>query len=731
MNHLADTRAAALVAAMTLDEKIQLVTGYMGIPVAPGTSAENTGLLDLSDEMIPPPGAVGTDGFVPGIARLGIPDLHLAGAGIGLTSIIPGTRPNGGASVSFPSAMAQTSTWNPQLIREFGRRIGAEARAHGVNVMLGAACNLTIEPRSGRVFEYHGEDPLLSGSITREELRGTQDEGVVASVKHFAANFQETGRFVVNSVVEERALREGELLAFETALAEVEGEPGIGAVMCSYNKLNGTYTAESHYLLTEVLKEEWGFRGWVMSDWGAIHSTVATALAGMDQEFPHNHWYGVALKRAIASGEVPESRLNDMNHRILRSLIAVGILDESRPRPEPATEANLETAQRIAEEGIVLLKNEGVLPLSPGFAGVLGVVGSHADVAVPSGGGSGAVKPIGGDPIDAEAAEFPQFWLPSSFVEAMRSALPTAEVRFDTGADPQAAAAFAMGCDVLIVIAHQLTMEHFDLPDLHLPDGQDDLIVSVAATGKPTVVVLETGGVVLTPWADQVAAVLAAWYPGHRGGEALAAVLTGAVNPSGKTPATFPRSEDDLPHRKVFPMLPMPGKDGPAELTLVNMLTTQQGQYFDATYDEGLLLGYKWFDVKGKDVAYPFGHGLSYTTFSYADPAAVSTVDGIAVDVAIRNTGARTGAEIVQVYATLPTSSSAPRRLVGWIKVVLAPDEQRGVTVAIPLKNLATWSVAEKRWVPPRGVVGLDIAASSRDVRATTAIRIGGSASDD
>lgn len=717
-----DSRAAELVAAMTLEEKVQLVTGYLGVPIDPKHPVESDGLLGLSEAMTPPPGAVGSDGFVPGIPRLGIPDLQLAGAGMGVTSLVPR---EGGESVSFPSAMAQTSTWNPELIREFGRRIGREARSQGINVMLGAATNLTIEPRSGRVFEFHGEDPLLAGTITRQELLGTQDEGVIASVKHYAANFQETGRFVVNSVLSERALREGELLAFELALAEEDGEIEVGAVMTSYNKLNGTYASENHYLLTEVLKDEWGFRGWVMSDWGAAHSTVASALAGLDQEFPHAHWYGGRLKQAVEHGEVPLSRLDDMNHRILRTLIAVGVLDDRRKPPVKDVEGSMATAQRIAEQGIVLLKNNGILPLAPDFSGTVGVIGSHADRAVPSGGGSGAVRPIGGDPISAPDAALPQFWLPTSPVEALRAALPAADVRFNAGTDTAVTTQFAAESDVVLLFAHQLTMEHFDVPDLNLPDGQNDLIAAVAKAGRPMVVVLETGGVVLTPWRDDASAVLAAWYPGHRGGEALAAVLTGAVNPSGKLPATFPRSEDDLPHREVFPMPPLPGRDDPVELSLVNMLTEQQGAYFDAAYDEELLLGYKWFDARDKAVAYPFGHGLSYTDFAY-DDASVVVDDDIAVTVELTNTGDVAGREIVQVYAILPAAVAAPRRLVGWTAIELAPGAKGKATVRVPAKLLSTWSPSEGRWMLASGEVTVELAASSRDVRLSRDVMLAG-----
>jgi len=715
MDHDADGRAVDLVSQMTLAEKIQLVTGYMGIPIDAHGVPEGNRVL--TPEMTPPPGAIGSDGFVPGIPRLGIPALHLAGAGAGVTSLV--ARP-GGESVAFPSPLAQTATWNRDLVREFGRRLGDEARAQGVNVVLAAANNLAIEPRSGRNFEFHGEDPVLSGTLVREELLGTQDQGVVASIKHFAGNFQETGRFVLNSVIDERSLREGELLAFEIALTDAD----IGAVMTSYNKLNGDYTSESYYLLTEVLKDEWGYRGWVMSDWGATHSTVKSAMAGLDQEFPHAHWFGAALMAAVAEGTVPLDRLDDMNRRILRSIIAVGLLDDERPRPLPAVEANLATAQRIAEEGIALLKNSGVLPISPEFSGTIAVIGSHADVAVPAGGGSAAVTPIGGSPVPVDTGALPVFWLPDSPLRALKAAFPCAQVLFDSGDDVYSATRLAAESDVTIVFAQQVTQEHFDVPTLDLPDDQNELISQVAAIARTTVVVLETGGVVLMPWLNAVAAVLAAWYPGQRGAEAIAGIVSGRVNPSGRTPVTFPLSADDLPHREVFPMPPLAGQEGPVELTLVNMLTQQQGEFFDAVYDEGLLLGYKWYEAHGLDVAFPFGHGLSFTEFAYVGCNIVAArPDRIEVEVEIENVGSVAGAETVQLYATFPqTAPQTPRRLIGWAKLRLEPGVRGTAVVEVPLKLMSVWSVEDSRWRLPGGRFVIDVAASSRDVRLSREI---------
>ncbi len=714
-----DARAAEIVARMTLDEKIQLVTGYSGIPTENGEPMRELPAFfqGLTPEMTPPAGAVGSDGFVPGIPRLGIPDLQLAGAGNGITDMIGRLD---GAATSFPSAAAQSATWNRELVREFGRRLGAEARAHGINVVLGAAANLAIEPRSGRVFEFHGEDPVLAGELVREELLGTEEQGVVASVKHFAANFQETGRFVVNSVVEERALREGELLAFEIA---IRGS-GVGSVMTAYNKLNGVYSTESPYLLDQVLKREWGFAGWVMSDWGATHSTVASALAGLDQEFPQVLWYGPALKAAVEGGEVPPARLDEMNQRILRTLFAVGVIgaDAGPPPPSPR-EAHIESmpvARRIAEEGTVLLKNDGLLPFEPGFAGRLAVIGSHADVAVPVGGGSAMVNPIGGSPVAGDTiGPLTLLWLPTSPLRALRRALPAAEVSYASGEDLDAAAALAAECDAVVLFAYQQASEHIDVATLDLPGEQPQLIEAVAAANPRTVVVLETGGVVAMPWEPRVPAILSAWYPGHGGGEAIAALLTGAVNPSGKTPLTFPLSEADLPHRTVFEGAEPPPREA-ADATLVNQLAEEPEESFDAVYDEGLLIGWKWYEAEGIEPLFPFGHGLSYTEFSYREAEARGDADGCRVSVTVANVGDRAGAEVAQVYATLPDGElAAPRRLVGWGKVALAPGEERRLEIAVPHLYLSVWDVASGRWQQPRGKARIEVAASSRDVRAT------------
>lgn len=717
----ADQRAVDLVARMTLDEKIQLVNGRVGWPVGPDGAFLRPPSDPQPAQIVPPPGAVGSDGFVPGIPRLGLPALHLCGASVGVTNL--GRHREGGVGTVFPAPIGQTASWDPEVPRLFGAALAREAAAQGINVLLAGATNLALEPRCGRLFEYHGEDPLLAARMVSGELIGTREGGVLASIKHFAANFQETGRFVVNSVVDERALRQGELLTFELAIEWARP----AAVMCSYNKVNGTYASENRQLLTEILKQEWGYPGWVMSDWGATHSTVAAALAGLDQEFPMNEFFGARLAEAVERGDVPTERLDDMVHRIVRSMIDGGIVDAPRPTGPVDFAASREVAERIAERSIVLLRNDGLLPLAADDGLRIAVIGGHADVAVLSGGGSASMEPVGGDPVTPYARDRDMFtepvWVPSSPVRALAAANPGGEVTYTPGGDLDAAVAAAATADVAVVVATQWATEQHDLPDLSLPDGQDRLIEAVAAANPRTVVVLETGGPVLTDWSARVGAVLAAWYPGQRGGEAIASILFGAVTPSAKLPVTFPRSVDDLPHRHVVPVPVRPGHTAPDDPPPHDSFDWVQ-QPYDAVYDEGLAIGYKWYDSRGIEPAFCFGHGLSYTTFRYADLDAVVDGNAVRVRVTVENTGERPGAEVVQVYAALPDGlGEPPRRLVGWGRVELAPGAARVVEVRVPAKSLAVWA---GRWTVPEGMYRFYAAASSRDIRGEVELAVRG-----
>ena len=529
-----DGRAAALVAAMTLDEKIQLVHGIAVCRLTPGDFPGSERSLK---------GA----GFIPGIPRLGIPDINYTDAGAGVTNC--GARPTG-QSTMLPAPLARASSWSTATTYDAGALLGREARVQGFTGLLGGVSELIREPRWGRSFETLGEDPVLNGTLVASELRGVQDQTVVATIKHFAANNQETGRQVHSVEIDERTLRELHLLPYEIAVPASR----VGSVMCSYNKVNGTYACENDDLINRFLKGELGFKGQVQSDWGATHSTVAAALAGLDEEEFRSQYFAQALKDAVQAGQVPQARLDDMVRRKLRTLIAVGVLDDP-----PGTPGSVDVSygaavtERIARQSQVLLKNERrTLPLSRRTRSIA-VIGSHADVGVLSGGGSSQVTPPGGPAIppacnpEGPGGSHCPVWAPSSPLQAIRSEAPGADVRYADGSDADAAAALAASSDVAVVFANEWRQEGEDRPDLNLPDGQEALIRRVAAANRSTVVVLENGGPLVMPWIGDVKAVLEAWYPGSRGGPAIADILFGDVNPSGKLTVTFPRDAADTP----------------------------------------------------------------------------------------------------------------------------------------------------------------------------------------
>jgi beta-glucosidase len=680
-----DRRADLVIEQMTLDEKIQLVHGSMAM------HWQEQGFKQ------PIPGALGGDGFVPGIPRLGIPDLQLIGAGVGVTDM--GLRVNG-QSTALPSSLAETATWDPQIARQFGTVIGTETRDQGFNVSLGGGIDLTREPRDGRNFEYHGEDPLLAGEIVGAELKAIQAQGIIADIKHYAVNDQESGRASVSSNIDKRSMRETDLLAFEIAIKRSH----VGTVMCSYNRVNDVYACENKYLLTDVLKHDWGFKGWVMSDWGATHSTVDAANAGLDQEFFGNKYFSAPLKAAVRNGQVPMPRLDDMVHRILRTMFAFGVIDHPPVVTPVDFRAGAAVAQQVEEQGLVLLKNKDrLLPLDASKIQSIAVIGSHANLGVLSGGGSAQVTPQGGNAVQPHPETWTsQVWDASPPLLAILAKASRTNVFYNDGADPAAAAALAKTADIVIVFVHQHTHEDADLSTLALPDHQDDLVRAVAAANPHTIVVAETGGAFLMPWIDSVAAVLEAWYPGIRGGPAIANVLFGDVNPSGRLPITFPKSDADLPH----PTLIGPPHEG----------DSNHPAFFDVSYSEGLKVGYKWYDAEDKQPLFPFGFGLSYTTFSYSQ-LRVDLGTPMSVTFDVKNTGARAGAEVAQVYSSLPPAAGEPpKRLVGWKKVHLQPGETRSITVAIQPRMMAIFDVTKDDWRTLPGNYRIYVGGSSREL---------------
>ncbi|MFL6437030.1 MAG: glycoside hydrolase family 3 C-terminal domain-containing protein [Terriglobales bacterium] len=683
-----EERAELVLKQLTLDEKLALVHGN-GMAHAPQWQMPLTHLGN------------GGAGYVEGVQRLGIPPLFISDAAYGVRD----SGANGRYSTAMPSNLGAASSWDAQSACEYGEVIGRELRAQGFNVTLGGGVNLAREPRNGRTFEYAGEDPLLAGTVVGNMMKCEQAQHVVGDVKHYVMNDQETGRSVVNAMISKRAMQESDLLAFHIAISIANP----GAVMCSYNRINGDFACENSYTLRDVLKKEWGFKGFVMSDWGGTHSTEKASAAGLDQEQPMAEYFGPKLKEAVQAGRVPLSEIDDHARRVLYAEFRSGIVDDPPEKGVVDVEKGLDVAQRVEEKSIVLLKNNPLtLPLDPSKVHSIAIIGGHADVGMISGGGSAQVDPPGGNAImpPSKGATHWQdhIWFPTSPLKALRAKLPGTKIDFDSGSDMNSAVSLAHSSDVAIVFAYQWISEGMDLPSLSLPDNQDALIEQVAAANPRTIVVLETGSAVTMPWIDRVAAVVEAWYAGSAGHKALANVLIGEVNPSGKLAISFPKSEKDLPH-PVIP--PLPEKNEGPSADRVNLAAN-----YAVHYDEGPEVGYKWYEVANKKPLFPFGFGLSYTTFAYSG----LSVDSAAktVSFTIKNTGRRAGTEIAEVYAKLPNGADEPfKRLAGWKRITLAPGESQTVTVPIDPQVLQTFDETNNRWNLPQGDYGVFLGSSS------------------
>ena len=700
-----DERASMVVKEMTLDEKISLLHG--------------TGMKDLSPMSPLAIYSNGGAGYTVGIPRLGIPGIQSSDAAYGVRM----SGENGRYSTALPACVAGAASWDLQGGFEYGALIGRELRAQGYNMSLGGGVNLTREPRDGRTFEYMGEDPVLAGKMVASVMRGEQAQHVLGDIKHYALNDQESGRNAVNVNIDERSARESDLLAFEIGIQEADP----AAVMCSYNRVNGTYACENKYLLTDVLKKDWKYKGFVISDWAATHSAAKASAAGLDQEQPGFIFYGDELQKDVQSGKVPQAELDDHVHRILRSMFATGVIDDPPIKGVVDVRAGLEVARKLEEQGIVLLKNEGaLLPLDISKIHSIAVIGPHADVGMISGGGSAQVDPPGGNAImppgKGQTRWLKPVWFPTSPLKSIQAKATGATVQFASGADPSTAAALAKHSDVAIVFASQWESEDMDLPSLALPDHQDDLIAAVAAANPHTVVVLESGGPVTMPWASQVGGILEAWFAGSSGSDAVANVLFGDVNPSGKLPLTFPRSVADLPHPQIVK---------PAAASIADYSKPDPWKQiaaglapFQVTYDEGVKVGYKWYDAEKKPVLFPFGYGLSYTTYSYSN-LRVTLGKTPRVLFTLTNTGNRAGAEIAEVYASLPaTAAEPPKRLVGWSKVHLKAGESKEVSVDIDPKVLSIYNTNQHAWQLIPGDYGFMVGGSSQDLPLKEAVTL-------
>ena len=835
-----DERAALLLAQMTLEEKLVMVHG------------------ESNDAY-----------YIAPIPRLGIPALTMTDGPAGI---------NVGQATSLPAPIGLAATWDLTAAQQYGELLGREAQATGHNVFLGSCLDITRIPVYGRLFEALGEDPILTGQMAVRSIQSVQRHPIVATAKHYNLNTQEENRLEVDAQLDERTLQEIYMLPF--ALAVQDGQ--VGSVMGAYNKMNGVYSCENRHLLTDILKQQLGFQGWVMSDYGATHSTVEAANAGLDQEMPSAKFFGDQLLSATQTGQVSLATLDDKVQRMLRTMFALGLFEypvQFRPLP---VEEHGKLAREIAGKGIVLLKNAaGLLPLSSQELRSVAVIGGDADHNI-TGGGSSLVKPtylvsilegirhrvsesvrveyaagvdpataadlLPGPPLVPSSVLTPtgsgpevhglhaEYWTnthfegepklvrtdrqvalnlgffnysifnasslttPEEFNNAISvrwtgsitapttgeytlslthlgtarlfldgrlliddpgSTLGTQSVtlqlvadqphtlRIDYAADRpeqyaptpgelstagligskvrlgwehpadaipsamQEAAALAARSDVAVVVVRDYRSEHADLPSLTLSNEQDLLVQTVVAANPRTIVVLATGGPVLLPWLEQVPAVLESWYGGQEMGNALADILFGDVNPSGKLPVTFPRSDHDTP------------VSSPEQYA--------HGDDFVASFSEGLGVGYRGYDQFGIEPLFPFGYGLSYTSFAYSQlEVEPETTDGtgvLRVRFTVTNSGACAGAEVAQVYLGLPAGTGEPpRRLVGWAKVELEPGETRQVTVALDpnaaSRPLSYWDMSANGWEIASGDYTVYVGASSRDIRLISTLRI-------
>jgi beta-glucosidase len=637
-------------------------------------------------------GAAPYVGNVSGNTRLGIPALNLqdgpAGVGDGLNLV-----------TSFPAPITLAATWDTDLAEQFGAAIGAEQSAKGTNVHLGPMMNIDRVPLAGRNFEGFGEDPELAAQMAAAIVRGIQGQGVIATAKHFIDNDQETNRTTISAVVDGRTQHEIYLPPFRACV-----DAGVGAVMCSYNRVSGTYACENPDAMSGWLKGELAFAGWIMSDWDATHSTVASAQAGLDMEMPDSQYFGLDLTSAVNSGAVDASRLDDMVQRVLTSMFALGLFDRTPTGSTTAdarSDAHTALAREVAAEGLVLLKNAGgILPLDGSALGSIAVIGAADDAgAIFQGGGSAAVSGTTGV-------------TPLAGITTRAGASVT--VSFAAGGSPSFADAIALAdqSDVAIVVVAVTSSEGIDRATLSLPGDEDALVSAVAQANSHTIVVAYAPAQILMPWADQAAAILFGGLPGETEGDALASVLFGDVNPSGKLPMTFAQNAGDYP---VQGAAQYPGIGG------------------SVTYSEESLVGYRAFDATGTSPLFPFGHGLSYTTFAYSslavDPLATDPTGTVTVSFDLANTGAVAGAEVAQIYLGLPVETSEPPwELKAFRRVSLDAGATQHVTVSLDSSDYSFFSAGDQRWLACPGTYSVRVGSSSRDIRATGAFQIQGGA---
>ena len=690
----AGARASALVSAMNQEQKLHMLT--FGNP--------------------PWLTYWGTAGHVDAIPELCVPTLTLSDAGSGVAGLQINTT-------VFPAGVAQASTWNPALQRDLGDAIGEEAHGKGINVMLAPGVNIARTPYNGRNFEYFGEDPFLASTTAVSVVKGIQENPVLASAKHYAVNNQETDRMTVDARVGERPMREIYLPAFENMVKKAD----VGSVMCGYNKINGKYACENPTLLTKFLRQDWGFKGFVVSDWGAVHSTADSANAGLDLEMavtdapvPSTQLFGGGsryfgaepLQAAVDKGEIRQSRIDGMVRNIVRPMFEHGLFDDPvAPGAEPflkdvSTEEHKQLAQRVGAEATVLLKNRSrLLPLPTSGGHTIAVIGYAANpygtTNSTTGGGSsrGSGLPLTVSPLEGIQKLATEHGDTVLYVEGSSTA------------DAKLAASLA---DYVVVVAADGASEGGDRPDLglkpavcatllctNLPLNQEEMIAAATSANPNTVVVLDVGAPVRMPWLADAGAVLLPWYGGVQHGNALARVLYGDLEPSGRLPQTFPVSEKQASFE-------------PAAYPGVNQT---------ATYKEGLLVGYRWYDAKKQKPLFPFGFGLGYTSFDYSGLKVRKSGSSAVVTFQVRNTGKRAGAAVPQVYVASPSAVGAPpKQLKGFQKVVVEPGRTRTVRIVLDRRAFSYWNARQDRWVVAPGTYGIRVGSSSRSLPLSSSV---------
>ncbi len=696
----AEKRVADLLSRMTVEEKAAMLSGSGWMESTP-------------------------------IERLGIPAIKMADGPMGVRSWAGSSAITGlpGAplkvlTTSFPAGVAMAAAWDPELVEREGHAIGQEIKALGRDMILGPTVNINRIPLWGRNFEGYGEDPYLAGRLGVAYIRGVQGEGVIPSVKHFDANNEEFERHRIDEKIDERTLHEIYLPAFKAAVEEA----GAWTVMSAYNKVNGVHCGESVPLLHDILQKEFGFKGFVISDWGSTYSTAGTVNAGMDLEMPGGPlmqpWLAnprsqssgssggwLAADKVLAevkAGHITEATLDGNVARILRVIFVSGLFDHPHTATgDVDTPAQQAVARQGATEGIVLLKNaDSLLPLDAKKIHSIAMIGPNAATARTGGGGSSLVRPrYAIAPLDGIRERV------GSGVEVKYAlgvgmdgedpTVDTPEVRAGLLKEAADAAAHA---DVAVVVVGRyarLESESFDVKTMDLPAGQDELIAAVERANPHTIVVLNTGDpVTMTKWIAQTPALVEMWYSGQEGGHALASVLFGDANPSGKLPVSFPKEWKDSPAYGHYP-----------------------GENLKVDYAEGIYVGYRYFDTKNVEPLFPFGFGLSYTTFAYSDlkvtPARVSGKEPTEVSLKVRNTGSRAGAEVVQLYVHDGHShiDRPLRELKGFRRVELQPGETKTVEFKLDRAAFSYWSPDKTVWVAEPGTFEIQVGASSRDIR--------------